>query len=158
MDLLTLYCPEGDKTMGLEFNSSMNINIGGPGGADPLGFLGNNGNGNGTNPLAPNQQGQANALPQDVTDFLKNLCQQACGGGDGQTGVVKRGNCTGGGQGQGGAEGAQGGEGGAEGAQGGGLEQILQILMKLIQMIMGQGGQPGGGVEPQPAGAAQQTA
>jgi hypothetical protein len=139
--------------MGLEFNSSMNINIGGPGGADPLGFLGNNGNDNGANPLGGNQQGQANSLPPEVTDFLKNLCQQACGGGDGQTGVVKRGNCTGGGQGQGGAE--QGG--GAEGA--GGIQQILQLLMKLLQMIMGGGlgGAQNGGAEAN-TGAAQPAA
>jgi hypothetical protein len=137
--------------MGFEINHSFSFNIGGAGGFNPLNLFGG-GNETGNGQPAGNQQGQpANQLPEDFNKFLMGLCQQACGGGngDGQTGVVRRGNCTP----QGGAEQA----GGAE--QGGGIQQILQLLMKLLQMIMGGGlgGAQNGGAEPA-TGAAQPAA
>ena len=118
--------------MGMEISSNFSINMGGGmGGLDPLNLFGGN------DAPAGNQQGQNNGMTEDAAKHLMSLCQQACGSGQG---------AGGGAQGKGGCGGAEGGEGaqGGEGAKGGGIQQILELLMKLIQMLAGGAGAQGG--------------
>ena len=127
--------------MGMEISNNFSINMGGGmGGLDPLNLFGGN------DAPTGNQQGQNNGLTQDAAKHLMSLCQQACGGGQGAgDGAQGSGGC-------GGGKGAQGGEG----AKGGGIQQLLEMLMKLIQMLTGGAGAQGGAVAP--VGGAQPTA
>ena len=125
----------------------MGLEIGGNGGVttgsglnDIMNLLG--GNGANAGALDGNQQGQANGSPEGIAKHLMSLCQQACGGGQ-QAGAGGAGQQPGAGGGCGGGKGAGGAEGG-KGA-GGGIQQILEMLMKLLQMLMGGQGAAAGG-------------